>query len=121
MSFAGFCRSSINAFSVSDNTRAIQPPGSDSPTATSSSSVPPSMSTCVTVRNQVSAAESTDYKALVRPRLNVMLNGPRGTLEALCETLIVYIRPPEADPQAKGPKKVIDRASSKDQDLCAGV
>ena len=35
-----------------------------------------------------------------------MVNGNRGTMEAMCETLIAYIRPPEADPQAKGPKKV---------------
>lgn len=51
--------------------------------------------------------ETTDYKASLRPRLTAMMNGPRGTLEALCETLIIYVRPLETEVQAKGPKKVL--------------
>lgn len=57
---------------------------------------------------QVTAWESADYKSSVRPKVKGLLDAHRreNSIEGLSQWLIVYVRPPEVDQMARGPKKV---------------
>ncbi|GMH45221.1 hypothetical protein BSKO_13178 [Bryopsis sp. KO-2023] len=59
----------------------------------------------------VTSWESADYKSNVRPKLRAMLDANRSdqALDSLSEWVIVYVRPPEVDQAARGPRKVFEK------------
>lgn len=61
---------------------------------------------------KVTAWEGSDYKANVRPKLRGMLEAEKSVQDGMSDFVVVYVRPRAAEPNGKGPKKVLGQSRS---------